>query len=132
MNPPEATNLSWDGVLCKCCRGAFDTRLREPVLEWRLWQPWHDFSGLKRCTGYGCRLCVLSLAVIRDASRQGGADAQVSDVEGESLAPLESQVSGLEVQAFMSEKYGVFLKLGYAYRPWITFEKLQGIPHSRL
>ncbi|KAK8076973.1 hypothetical protein PG996_003143 [Apiospora saccharicola] len=41
------------------------------------------------------------------------------------MAPLGAQDRVLHVQAFMSGKYGIFLRLVNLHRPWITLEQLQ-------
>jgi hypothetical protein len=60
--------LSWDGILCECCRQLFDSHIVDTTLAMRKsnrerechW--WHDISTLKRCASQRCRFCALVLA----------------------------------------------------------------------
>jgi hypothetical protein len=60
--------LSWDGILCECCRQFFNSQVVDRTLAMRKnnkeceYHWWHDISTLKRCASQQCRFCALVLA----------------------------------------------------------------------
>jgi hypothetical protein len=66
-----ASSLSWDGLLCECCRDIFDSHVgdwrsrrlaSETLNRDRERHLWHDINTMKQCATQRCRFCYLALA----------------------------------------------------------------------